>query len=165
MWLRFGPLKRHLNRLQAQQIALAGVGRCRGAVRDTLTLFDENAAFWQAPAALVEALRQRDWHTLFVRQRDAWEAARPTLFGHALLEKLLQPRKAITAHLWPVPEGVDAQDYFLRTLTPASLAQRACLPLPVLGVPLWWDANREPGFYADASVFRPLPTRRDSSAL
>ncbi|MFN7122209.1 MAG: DUF3025 domain-containing protein, partial [Hydrogenophaga sp.] len=27
-------------------------------------------------------------------------------------------------------------------------------PLPVLGVPGWWPANEDAGFYADASVFR-----------
>ena len=29
------------------------------------------------------------------------------------------------------------------------------LPLPVLGVPGWWPANENPGFYDDADVFRP----------
>ncbi|WP_236903919.1 DUF3025 domain-containing protein [Comamonas serinivorans] len=28
-------------------------------------------------------------------------------------------------------------------------------PLPILGVPGWWAGNREPGFYDDATVFRP----------
>jgi hypothetical protein len=29
------------------------------------------------------------------------------------------------------------------------------LPLPVLGVPAWWSANEEMGFYEDPQVFRP----------
>ena len=165
VWLKFGPLKRHLNALQAQAIACGGVGPTRGAARDALTLFDENGAWWQAPAVLVDALRRRDWPALFVEHRAAWQRAQPILFGHALLEKLTQPRKAITAHVWAVPEGVDAQACLVRTLNLAALAERTCLPLPVLGVPLWWEANREPGFYADASVFRPLPARLKAGAL
>ena len=43
-WLRFPHTKRQLNRLQAAEIASAGVGAVRGPVRDALTLFDENAA-------------------------------------------------------------------------------------------------------------------------
>ncbi len=79
-----------------------GTSGPRGALRDALTLFDENAAVLQAPSDLTDALRRRDWHTLFVTQRAQWHAAHLVVFGHALLEKLLQPRKAITAHVWLV---------------------------------------------------------------
>lgn len=154
VWLRFPTLKRRLNELQAEQIALAGIGHTRGAVRDALTLFDENAALWRAPSCLVDALRARDWHALFITQRAAWRDTRLTLFGHALLDKLTQPRKTITAHLWVVPEGVDAQGHFVNALTPEWLARKQHLPLPVLGVPGWWPANETQGFYDDASVFR-----------
>ena len=36
------------------------------------------------------------------------------------------------------------------------LSPRLLLPLPVLGIPGWWPANENPGFYADTAVFRPL---------
>ncbi len=147
VWLRFPALKRRLNELQAKQIAQAGVGATRGAVRDALTLFDENAALWRAPPCLVGALRVRDWHALFVTHRSAWRDAQLTLFGHALLDKLTQPRKAITAHLWPMPDAPDA-------LTPELFASKPYLPLPVLGVPGWWPANESEGFYDDPGVFR-----------
>ena len=43
-------------------------------------------------------------------------------------------------------------------LTPESLARKPWLPLPVLGVPGWWNSNEEIGFYDDAAVFRrPAP--------
>ena len=154
VWLQFPQLKRRLNELQAQQLAQGGVGATRGAVRDALTLFDENAALWQAPAVLVDALRQRDWRALFVTHRAAWQDARLTLFGHALMEKLTRPRKAITAHVWLVPEAADPQAHLIDTLTPERLASKRHLPLPVLGVPGWWPANRDASFYDDASVFR-----------
>lgn len=156
VWLALPRLKRCLNELQARQIALHGVGPRRGALRDRLTLFDENGALWQAPPPLVEALRRRDWRALFVTHRAAWHDARTTLVGHALLEKLTAPRKAMTAHVWVVPEGVDAEAWLVNALASDHPASRVHLPLPVLGVPGWWPANESEGFYADATVFRPL---------
>lgn len=152
VWLRFPHLKRRLNELQAAEIARRGVGPTRGALRDALTLFDENGAWLQAPALLIEALRRRDWQALFVTHRSAWEQAQLTLFGHALIEKLARPRKAITAHVW-VAQADDVAE---------RLAEKP-LPLPVLGVPGWCAANAEASFYDDPSVFRPgsassLPT-------
>jgi hypothetical protein len=150
VWLRFPALKQRLNDLHAAQIAAEGVCPARGPLRDALTLFDENGAWWQAPAELVQALHRRDWHALFVGHRASWPQARLTLVGHALLEKLVQPRKAITAHLWVSNEEVgDAA-----SITAASWSAKPFLPLPVLGVPGWWPANASAGFYDDASVFR-----------
>jgi hypothetical protein len=80
-------------------------------------------------------------------QRPLWADAAPVLFGHALMEKLVHPRKAITAHLWV--HGDEPQD-----VVPGTLRARPFLPLPVLGVPGWWPPNESPGFYDDASVFR-----------
>jgi hypothetical protein len=123
-------------------------------VRDALTLFDENAALLQAPPALVRALRERDWHTLFVTQRAAWVRAELTLFGHALLDKLTQPRKAITAHVWVLAQPLGDGTALAATLTPSLLAAKPFLPLPVLGVPGWWAANEDAAFYRDEAVFR-----------
>lgn len=165
IWLAHPAIKRRLNELQAGQIVRGPIEGRRGAVRDALTLFDENAALWQAPAVLVDALRKRDWHTLFVAQRAAWDDARLTLFGHALIEKLASPRKPITAHVWVLPIsrddphgagiGMAAQAVLLDALTPERLGLREHLPLPVLGVPGWWPANERHAFYDDAAVFRP----------
>ena len=101
-WLRFGRSKRRLNQLQAQEIARQGVAQQRGALRDALTVFDENAILLQAPDGLWQALGARDWPSLFVHQRQLWSQARVEVFGHALLEKLVQPYVAITGHAWRV---------------------------------------------------------------
>jgi len=153
-WLRFPLLKRRLNEGQAEQIVLAGVSATRGAVRDMLTLFDENAALWQPPPVLLDALRRRDWTALFVTHRAHWRDAPLTLFGHALMEKLTQPRKPMTAHLWIVPQGADLEAHLAAALTPDLLATKPHLPLPVLGVPGWWPANESRDFYDDDGVFR-----------
>ena len=154
MWLSFPALKRRLNELQAEQLSRRGATGPRGAVRDALTLFDENAALLQAPFALIDALRRRDWQTLFVVRRTFWSEARLQLFGHALLEKLTQPRKPICAHVWVVPEPVDAQEFLVEILTPDWLAGNSHLPMPVLGVPGWWPQNQAASFYDDPAVFR-----------
>jgi hypothetical protein len=163
VWLAFPETKRRLNELQASEIARNGVSSTRGPVRDALTLFDENGAMLDAPAALWKALSARDWHTLFVTQRALWSEARLIVFGHALLEKLIAPRKAHTAHvlLMPAPQGglpAAPDDRALaRSLDAEYLAQKPFVPLPVLGVPGWWADNAVPDFYDDPKVFRPAP--------
>lgn len=153
MWLHWPDAKRRLNALQAEDIARHGVTDTRGALRDALTLFDENAAVLEAPSILVDALRVHDWNTLFVTQRAHWRSARLVVFGHALMEKLMQPRKAITAHVWLVEELTDSA--LASSLTSERLSAKQFLPLPVLGVPGWWPANEALAFYDDAKVFRP----------
>lgn len=162
IWLRFPCTKQRLNKLQAAEIAAAGVGAVRGRVRDALTLFDENAALLQAPEPIWDALLARDWLRLFVTLRPLWTEARLVLFGHALLEKLVLPYKSITAHVYrqavPLPLGSDLagwDGWLASRLNSGELATKPFAPLPVLGVPEWWADNASAAFYADASVFRP----------
>ena len=159
-WRLFPQTKRRLNALQAEQLASLGVGAVRGPVRDAITVFDENAAFFIGSDALWDALVARDWHALFVDLRQEWAQAQLVLFGHALLEKLVSPRKNITAHVYRVTgsvQGVTALDAWVaQDLSAAKLATKPFVPMPVSGVPGWWTANAAPDFYADAMVFRPL---------
>jgi len=159
-WMHFPQSKLRLNALQGQAIAQAGVGAVRGPMRDAATVFDENAALLQAPDVLWQALAARRWHEAFVDLRPLWQDARWLTFGHAALEKLVQPYKSITVHVWRVPQhwvDVPAIDAWLaQDLQADKLAAKPFCPMPVLGVPGWWPANQEPSFYADAGVFRPL---------
>jgi hypothetical protein len=163
-WLHFPRTKTRLNVLQAEQIAQSGVQSVRGAARDGITVFDENAAFFQGPDALWQALVAKDWQQLFLTLRPQWANAQLVLFGHALIEKLVTPRKGITAHVYRVPssaQGLAAMDAWMaQDLSAEKLASKPFAHLPVLGVPGWWPANAEPGFYDDASVFR-APRGRD----
>ena len=162
-WMVFPHTKQKLNQLQAAEIAFAGVHKTRGPVRDGLTLFDENAALLQAPQALWEALLARDWHRLFVELRPLWAEAQLVLFGHALLEKLVSPRKPITAHVYRAQFVTDSAASAMPELdawaaadvSAAWLAGKPFAPLPVLGVPGWWPDNENPSFYEDILVFRP----------
>ncbi len=157
VWLAQPALKRRLNALQAAEINRSGVASQRGPLRDALTLFDENGALLQAPPPLWQALRQRDWTALFITHRTLWAEAQLRIVGHALLEKLAgAPRKALTAHVLSA-DRVMAMDA-------ATWAGKPFSPLPVLGLPGWWAANAEPGFYDDASVFRPARTPRSTDS-
>ena len=159
VWLRFPLTKRRLNQLQAQAIAADGVQAVRGPLRDALTVFDENGAVLQAPEALWDALRARDWQRLFIDLRPLWGQARLVLFGHALLEKLVSPRKPMVAHVYQAPIAIKSianlDAWLAQAVQPQLWAAKPFAPLPVLGVPGWWAANEAPGFYADAQVFRP----------
>lgn len=158
-WIHFPETKKKLNQLQAAEIARAGVQNVRGPVRDALTLFDENAAFLSAPQPLWDALLDRDWNRLFIALRPLWPQARLVLFGHALLEKLVAPRKPITAHVYRAQPAIhsiaDLDAWVAADLSAGKLAGKPFAPLPVLGVPGWWPENENFSFYDDSLVFRP----------
>jgi hypothetical protein len=180
VWLSFPAIKARLNALQAAELAkagtLSGSSKPRGAARDAATIFDENAALLLvrdniAGQALIAALRNHQWSDAFVAHRQLFGAdAEVWLFGHALLEKLVRPYKAITAHTLVVsaPEsyfalGEDARRGWIDGHIAADLAQQGSLvgrltPLPVLGVPGWCQ-GQDADFYADATVFRPKRAR------
>ena len=158
-WMHFPRTKLRLNALQATQIARIGIQPVRGPARDALTLFDENVALLQAPDALWNALVAKDWQAVFATLRPLWEVSQLILFGHALTEKLVAPRKSITAHVYRVQSGSqtlpDIDAWLARELSAEHLAAKPFAHLPVLGVPGWCSANAQADFYADASVFRP----------
>lgn len=157
-WMRFPLAKKRLNVLQAQQIAALGIAPERGPARDALTLFDENVALLQAPDALWEALVAKDWQAVFGSLRPLWAQSQLILFGHALTEKLVFPRKPITAHVFRAHVAMktiaELDQWLAATLTAELLAAKPFAHLPMLGVPGWCSANEDPAFYADASVFR-----------
>lgn len=148
IWLRHGALKRRMNRLQAAAIARDGKGPHRGPLRDALTLFDENGAWWHNPdPVLLQALRRRDWLALFVEHRHRWHGQRLELVGHALLEQLCTaPRKGLTAHVLTETAPLELDE--------AGWAAKPFVPLPVLGIPGWWPGQDADDFYRDSKVFR-----------
>jgi Protein of unknown function (DUF3025) len=171
-WDQFPRTKARLNQLQAEQIAQLGSVTQRGAVRDALTVFDENGALLIAPPELWEALIAMDWLRLFVTLRPLWQQARLIPFGHALLEKLVHPRKSITAHVYMTHFTIKniaketknttdkshlyplLDEWLAADLSAEKFATKPFTPLPILGVPNWWVANENPHFYADHTVFR-----------
>ena len=176
VWLTFPRIKRQLNALQAAEIAAAGIGKSRGPARDAATIFDENAALLavregEEGSALIDDLRAHRWDDALYTGRERFERdCQAWLFGHAAMEKLVAPRKAITAHamIVRVPAeyftlAADARREWLDAQVAAGLAEEGLsttvfTPLPVLGVPGWWG-DQDRAFYADTSVFRPKRIR------
>lgn len=164
VWHRFPQAKARLNQLHVRHLAPPGGGPGRGAVRDALTLFDENGAVWDPPAALREALAARQWRRLFLDLRALWQRHPPVLFGHGLLTQLVSPRKPATARVLLIDAAIfsgandtpsERDTRLVAALDRGPLAVAQLLPLPVLGVPGWWPANEVPAFYDDPAVFRP----------
>ena len=159
VWQRFGKAKQRLNQLQAGAIAAQGVGSVRGPLRDACTLLDESGALLEAPPALWQALLASDWQALFVQHRGLWSRARVTLFGHAVMEQLVRPRKGITAHVLITHNAMDLEvnqdEALAQRLQAPWLTTKPFAPLPLLGIPGWWAENEAFGFYDDAAVFRP----------
>lgn len=168
IWLGFPLIKRQLNSLQAEELARsAGVLPQRGMARDVATIFDENAAiFVTADPELIDALREHRWQDLFIAQRRQFgTGCEVRLFGHALIEKLVSPFKAITAHAWPVVADSryfswceeERRHWLEHAISPAlksDITMRVYSPLPVLGVPGWHE-RQDDDFYGDVTVFRP----------
>lgn len=172
VWLSLPRMKAALNRLQAEALCAAAQSAetaRRGPVRDAATLLDENGVLLTcADEGLAGALRHHDWQALFVRNRAAFQRqCEVWVVGHALLDKLRSPYRHITGHalILSVEAGHFAapradrlawvDELAAQWLSVWPLSTRALQPLPLMGVPDWYAMNAEPGFYDDATVFRP----------
>jgi hypothetical protein len=127
---------------------------------------DESGLVIVTPGTLLkDLLVQRRWREAFIEHRLKWADVRVYTFGHAILEKLLSPWPGITAkclHLdLEAPPAGAPPGWLDNALAEACLGPgltdpARLFPVPVLGIPGWWPANRDAVFYEDVSVFRPL---------
>lgn len=180
IWLTFPQSKALLNRYQAQAIDEAGISGSRGRVRDTITVFDENGAILvTTDSAIGDALAKFDWQNCLVQPRVLWDTpmqpssnaqASVYIFGHALLEQLIEPRKPLCAHTLiltvspaffslSIRQRMAQLDKILaiklaEILQDEAVTPRVFSPLPILGVPHYWLDNADPSFYDDTFVFR-----------
>ena len=180
IWLTFPKTKALLNYYHMLEINQQGIGASRGRVRDTITVFDENGAILvTAESSIGEALSNFDWQASLVAPRDKWDNSKQSnnqsqaavyIFGHALLEKLLHPRKALCAHSIVINVTQDffalslserinlldqkVADYMDALLSQPDVTPRKLSPLPILGVPHYWAENANSSFYDDSHVFR-----------
>lgn len=171
VWLTFPQTKAALNaRYVAAQNAAAN-SPPRSRAQDALTLFDECGVIVASDRpnllALIEAFQ---WKELFWRRRGEVERQMKFfLFGHGLMQQLLNPYIGLTgkALLLPVETALlkaapgvarSHVDAACRTLiaAPGSLSRsRDLLPLPVLGIPGWTPENVAEAYYDNVQYFRP----------
>ena len=167
-WRTFPRIKAALNAGHVDPSTAAWSGPGRGPRRDALTLFDESGALVAASdPALLDALRGFRWRELFVDRREAARARlRVLVVGHGLLDRCRAPWPGLTAHALCVdasaaelaldaPSLARVLDARVAAAVDALGGPRDLSPLPLLGIPGWWPANEDPGFYGDAQVFRP----------
>lgn len=174
-WLAWPRCKSALNARHRRAIERGE--RKRGPLRDAATLFDECGVLVPvADTALADALDSMRWKELFVEQRTAWgtRIAAYTL-GHALFEQGLAPFIGWCGKAWLMPVAADfftlpleqqwtqLDEQLAATLADDSrmASPRELPPLPLLGIPGWSEANRNPAFYDDTGYFR--PSRRNRS--
>ncbi len=200
VWSVFPKTKALLNYHHRQQIAIyhhlndsqgetnQPTKNSRGRVRDALTVFDENGAIVVTSRQdMADALTDFNWQSALVAPYYHWHSydanmgakktqAQCLLFGHALLEQLITPRKPLCAHsvilmvddeFFHLTEAqklnriddllmAHLDDWLSGRLTGCpvdKVSPRQLQPLPVLGVPHFWD-GQDAQFYADTSVFR-----------
>ena len=180
IWLTFPKTKALLNYYHMAEIAHQGIGASRGRVRDTITVFDENGAVLVTSEPFIgEALIDFDWQASLVESRNRWDnPAQPNtsaqaavyIFGHALLEQLVYPRKPLCAHSIVIDVSQDffslslsarmvyldskIVHYMDKLLSKNDVTPRQLAPLPILGVPHFWAENADVSFYEDPYVFR-----------
>lgn len=157
-WLAFPLTKARLNAMHAAEIPRER-GR-RGRLRDLLTIFDEGGAIVQCDdAQLITLLKGFEWKKLFWQNRESVvKAMRIAVFGHAVLEKALEPWPGVTckAILVGAQARPDAAARDWLAGLPADASPRLMPPLPIFGFPGWHAGNGCAGFYDDARYFRPL---------
>ena len=173
-WAAWPRAKAALNARHVAELARETGGN-RSAARDALTGFDEDGVVIAVADEQLERLvREFRWKELFWHRRPTLPASFTAfVFGHALAEKLLAPFVGITgkAVCVPVEPGFAHLDLMAqrrhlddrlaeRLRSDGSFASpRDLMPLPVLGLPGWWQRGEDADFYEDTSYFRPGRTR------
>lgn len=187
IWLTFPKTKAMLNYYHMLEIAKQGISERRGRVRDTITVFDENGAVLvTSDASIGKALVDFDWQASLVNPRAKWDnPAQPNtsaqaavyIFGHALLEQLVHPRKPLCAHSIVIHVAQEfftlslaermrylddkVAEYMDTLLSNNDVKPRQLAPLPILGVPHFWAENADTDFYEDSYVFRSGRRKKD----
>jgi hypothetical protein len=169
IWCLFPKTKALLNQRHIHEINQYGLKQ-RSKHRNALTLFDECGVVLAITNESVQAqLRAHKWHSVFIDNRKEWGTnIHPFIFGHANYEMLTQPFIGLTGKALCIivdsgfAELSLAEQYaVLDEKLYVQITEQAVLndnqqmsPLPLLGVPNWYDDNNNPQFYDNTNYFR-----------
>ena len=171
VWLQFHETKSVINALHVKEIERQADQKKRSRKRDALTLFDESGViFVSCDDQIIETLKDHQWKALFWQKRDEWwRSISVYIFGHGLYEKALSPYIGMTANALVLL----VDDHFFNQNRQSQINEldqtisnklqkenvlktpRDLTPLPVLGVPGWWQENDLEEFYNNQNYFRP----------
>lgn len=172
VWLTFPKAKAAINARHYQALLdrEAILESQRGNVRDMATLFDESGiVVVTSQAELSGLLCDFKWKELFwLNRKRASQQMDFYVFGHGLYEKLLEPYVGLTAQglvlqveeeffKWNLPKKlafVDEQIAIYLSNSAHCRSTRELNPVPLLGVPGWWEDNKAETFYDNTSYFR-----------
>lgn len=187
VWLVFYQSKSVLNQYHIRNIADNTSQNKRNRIRDAITVWDENGIILAVcdddiGHTIIQYLQEFSWQNALYQSRDFWytphnqnSKIQAFVFGHALLEQLIVPRKNLCGHAFVIKVN---KEFFQKThnqqyrdldtivsknlsiwLQNQNTTPKDLQPLPVLGIPYFWE-NQTIDFYADTSVFR---TKRRST--
>jgi len=172
VWRTFPKSKSTLNHLhyQASCNRSTSHNRNRSPIENHITLFDEcGAILVSSNPSLLELIKNFRWKTLFLENRPAFEKEISAyVFGHAMLEKAINPYIGMTTNsiLVEVENDFFRLDYSAQLSTIDELITEyfdsikdnkpeKFHPIPILGIPSWFDKNENPEFYNNLTYFRP----------
>lgn len=178
VWMQFPQTKSLLNHLHAEDITHFGLSP-RTARRNHLTHFDECGVVLAYTSeqsnhfvgqVIIESLTEHQWQSAFVTHKANWgRDIHALMFGHANYEMLLAPFIGLTGKWLAVEveagfarKTAQEQQMEVDAKLVANIIQtqlfsqlKPLLPLPLLGIPGWCEANLDPHFYLNSDYFRP----------
>lgn len=172
-WSLFPKTKAAINKLHHDDIQANGK-EARSTLRNALTLFDEcGVIVITKNQDICQQLRTHEWKTAFVENKDRWfersaQGVGAYVFGHANYEMLTKPFDGLTgkwlhldisAELMSLPLNVQYRmidDALSQNILAGVLTDNSKMsPLPLLGVPTWYDKNQQASYYDNTDYFRP----------
>lgn len=169
IWCLLPKTKALLNYLHHQDIIAHGQ-KVRTKTRNAITLLDECGVIVAVNDEHFKSqMRNHQWHWCFVEQRRRWgRDVFPFTIGHANYEMLTKPYIGLTGKVLFVTVNDDfaklslAEQYrVVDELLAKRIADDNILkdnselsPLPLLGVPGWYQGNETAAFYDNKSYFR-----------
>lgn len=169
VWLRFPRTKTVLNALHYHASLERQEKTNRSALENVITLFDEcGVIVISSRSELLDLIREHQWQSLFLDHRDAFERDITCIvFGHAMYEKALSPYIGMTAQALLIHDeqllmdSVDVIDDIVadKWRKGEIASTRDLAPLPLLGIPGWYESNADPAFYENEDYFRPRRQR------
>lgn len=170
IWGIFPASKQAINQLHVADINEYGLKK-RTKQRDALTLFDEcGIVLAYTNDEQKQALRNHMWMDSFWDNRSQWYLSiKPFVFGHAMYEMALAPYIGLTAKAYFIKvepsfftESLTNQYRILDAMLAKEMLEAKTLvdnkqlsPLPILGVPSWYQDNQQQSFYLNTNYFRP----------
>ncbi len=175
IWRLFPKTKVLLNHLHIQELKQQP-SKKRTPARDAITHIDESGIIIASSVpSLLTALKNHQWQEVFVQSRELWFSSQEKpakigafVFGHGMYEKAFNPFIGFTgkAYCLLVDHTFYAQDKMtqykiLDQLLCDDIKKNKTLsdschlsPLPILGVPGWFNDNKKREFYNNTHYFR-----------